>query len=161
MALLCPCTNARPDYAVRVPARRKKLTAANRHGNTQTPFADSQNKPVGQPLQPAARRASPTQNGQQSNRPAHSDDLENAVRQAILENRLIPKGGTVVVAASGGPDSMVLLRLLAGFAHDQNWRLVVAHFNHLLRGRESDLDEALVASEARRLGLVFERGEGD
>ncbi|MGC8991441.1 MAG: tRNA lysidine(34) synthetase TilS, partial [Verrucomicrobiia bacterium] len=74
---------------------------------------------------------------------------------------MIPKGTTVVVAASGGPDSMVLLRLLVEFAHDQNWRLVVAHFNHLLRGRESDLDEALVASEARRLGLVFERGEGD
>lgn len=56
---------------------------------------------------------------------------------------------------------MVLLRLLAGFARDQHWRLVVAHFNHLLRGQESDLDEALVASEARRLGLVFERGEGN
>ncbi|HOK76649.1 MAG TPA: tRNA lysidine(34) synthetase TilS [Verrucomicrobiota bacterium] len=144
-----------------MPARRKELTGSNRHGNTQAAFADSQHKPFGQPLRPAVCCTTHTQNDGRGDRSTLSDDLEEAVRRAILESRLIPKGATVVVAASGGPDSMVLLRLLAGFAHDQHWRLVVAHFNHLLRGHESDLDEALVASEAHRLGLVFERGEGD
>jgi len=143
-----------------VPARREKLTDSHRHDNTQASFADPQNELAGQQLRSAKCGTPPEPNGGRSDRLVSSDDLEKAVRRAILENRLIPKGTTVVVAASGGPDSMVLLRLLAGFARDQQWRLVVAHFNHLLRGRESDLDEALVASEARRLGLVFERGEG-
>jgi tRNA(Ile)-lysidine synthase len=51
----------------------------------------------------------------------------------------------LVVAVSGGPDSMALLRVLLA-ARDTNLRLplVVAHLNHQLRGPESDDDEVFV-----------------
>jgi tRNA(Ile)-lysidine synthase len=49
----------------------------------------------------------------------------------------------LVVAVSGGPDSVALLRLL--LALPQPGRLVVAHLNHQLRGVDSDADEAFVA----------------
>lgn len=57
-----------------------------------------------------------------------------------------------MVAVSGGLDSMVLLRLLDELAFDSEWSLIVAHFNHGLRGREADRDEALVRGSAWRLG---------
>ena len=58
-----------------------------------------------------------------------------------------------MVAVSGGADSMALLRLLADAAPGRQWQLVVAHFNHQLRGRSSDADEAFVKRAARALGL--------
>ena len=69
---------------------------------------------------------------------------------------------TIVVAVSGGADSVGLLRLL----HEVNDReeagtsIVVAHFNHQLRGPTSDADEVFVRQLATVLGLsvVVERG---
>lgn len=56
---------------------------------------------------------------------------------------------------------MVLLDLMARLALRHGWQLAVAHFNHRLRGRESDLDEHLVRQEADRRGLAcfVERGD--
>jgi tRNA(Ile)-lysidine synthase len=51
-------------------------------------------------------------------------------------------GGAMVVAISGGPDSVALFRALHEL-HPQT-RLVLAHLNHRLRGAESDADEAFV-----------------
>ncbi|MCX8108309.1 MAG: tRNA lysidine(34) synthetase TilS, partial [Verrucomicrobiae bacterium] len=90
-----------------------------------------------------------------------ASDLEDRVRAVISQHGLIPRAAAVVVAVSGGLDSMVLLHVLAKLAPAQEWRIFVAHFNHLLRGKESELDEGLVASRARELGLPFERGQGD
>jgi len=50
---------------------------------------------------------------------------------------------------------MVLLHLLAALAPARRWRLVVAHFNHRLRGAESERDQEFVRQAARRLGLAF------
>ncbi len=53
----------------------------------------------------------------------------------------------VVVAVSGGPDSVALLCALASLSAgspDPNDVMVIAHFNHQLRGSESDGDEAFV-----------------
>jgi tRNA(Ile)-lysidine synthase len=59
--------------------------------------------------------------------------------------RLVPEGAGAVVAVSGGPDSVALLRALARLSADGTCGpLVVAHVNHGLRGRESDADEAFV-----------------
>lgn len=56
---------------------------------------------------------------------------------------------------------MVLLRVLHALAPEHGWRLVVAHYNHRLRGAASEGDARLVARAARRLGLdcVLEGGE--
>ena len=64
----------------------------------------------------------------------------------------------LIVAVSGGADSVALLHLLleAGFRN-----LVVAHFNHHLRGKASEGDAAFVEKLAAKLELPSEFGEGD
>jgi tRNA(Ile)-lysidine synthase len=60
---------------------------------------------------------------------------------------------TVLVGASGGADSIALVRALCELRTAGEGRLVVAHFNHRLRGAESDADQQFVAELARQLGL--------
>lgn len=56
---------------------------------------------------------------------------------------------------------MVLLHVLETLAPETRWKLVVAHFNHRLRGHESDADERFVRDVARRLNLDFVAGAAD
>jgi tRNA(Ile)-lysidine synthase len=70
-------------------------------------------------------------------------------------------GKKILVAVSGGLDSMVLLQLLKSFSAAHKWKLTVAHFNHHLRGRASDADEALVRKMAATLKLPFVAGEAN
>lgn len=56
--------------------------------------------------------------------------------------------GQVVVAVSGGPDSVALLRAL--IAAECGLKLVVAHLNHQLRGPDSDADENFVRALAEK-----------
>jgi tRNA(Ile)-lysidine synthase len=88
-------------------------------------------------------------------------ELPDRVSAVIREHDLLPDGAAVLVAVSGGCDSMVLLHVLAGLAGAHGWRLAVGHFNHQLRGRASDRDEVLVRQTAERLGLAFLAGRGD
>jgi tRNA(Ile)-lysidine synthase len=67
----------------------------------------------------------------------------------------------ILVAVSGGLDSMVLLHLLKRFSTSHDWKLAVAHFNHHLRGRASDADEALVRRTAAAMNLPFVTGGAD
>ncbi|HEU5396477.1 MAG TPA: tRNA lysidine(34) synthetase TilS, partial [Verrucomicrobiae bacterium] len=82
-------------------------------------------------------------------------DLLQRVEASMLHRRLIPEDETLMVAVSGGLDSMVLLHLLNRLSAPRRWKIAVAHFNHHLRGRASDADEALVRKTARRLRLPF------
>ncbi len=66
---------------------------------------------------------------------------------------LIPEGSGVLIAVSGGVDSMVLMRVLHQLAAKHRWRLVLAHFNHKLRGRASNADERLIQKVAQHLKL--------
>jgi tRNA(Ile)-lysidine synthase len=61
----------------------------------------------------------------------------------------------VLVAASGGVDSTVLLHGLRELSQELELKLLVGHVNHGLRGQESDADEASVRQLAARLGLDF------
>lgn len=60
---------------------------------------------------------------------------------------------TVLVAVSGGADSVALLRALVQAKTAGAGRLVVAHFNHRLRGAESDADATFVTGLGQDLGL--------
>jgi tRNA(Ile)-lysidine synthase len=79
--------------------------------------------------------------------------LLDHVEQSILARRLLRPRQRILVAVSGGADSMVLLHVLHDLARKHEWRLTVAHLNHRLRGRSSDADEELVRCAAGRLKL--------
>src|SRR5438128_2522878 len=70
---------------------------------------------------------------------------------------------TVLVAVSGGADSVALARGVQALAGGNVSRLVLAHFNHRLRGAESDADEAFVRVLAGQLGIrvLVGTAEGD
>ena len=87
--------------------------------------------------------------------------LPEQVEQSIAARKLLPHGARLLVAVSGGVDSMALLHLLHTLAPRHGWRLTVAHFNHQLRGRSSDADEALVRRTAAKLDLSFVAGRAD
>lgn len=69
----------------------------------------------------------------------------------------------VVVAVSGGADSVALLRALDLLRKQNEGRgkLYVGHFNHCLRGAESDRDEHFVSQLASTLGLPVHLGRAD
>lgn len=70
-------------------------------------------------------------------------------------------GKKILIAVSGGLDSMVLLHALKGLRMTRRWKLTVAHFNHHLRGRASDADEAFVRKTATAMRLPFVAGGAD
>ncbi|MDD2917291.1 MAG: tRNA lysidine(34) synthetase TilS [Candidatus Gracilibacteria bacterium] len=71
----------------------------------------------------------------------------------------ITPNDTLIIACSGGPDSMYLL-LESMKSHDPK-HLVVAHFNHSLRGIESDEDEIFLREFCMKHSLVFESEKKD
>jgi tRNA(Ile)-lysidine synthase len=73
----------------------------------------------------------------------------SALKQHLSDSTLLTETDHVLVAVSGGKDSMVLLHLL----HQAGYTLTIAHINYQLRGADSDADEALVIESARQLGL--------
>lgn len=65
---------------------------------------------------------------------------------------------TVLVAVSGGPDSVALLRGLQRVSHQKEGRLIAVHFNHGLRGLESDGDQQFVEQLCQRLQVACDVG---
>ncbi len=75
--------------------------------------------------------------------------------------KLLRRGQAILVAVSGGLDSMVLLHVLHELSLKNGWRLTIAHLNHQLRGRHSDADERLVWQSAKELRLPIRIGCAD
>jgi len=88
-------------------------------------------------------------------------NLLEHVEQSIRGRKLLRPGDKILVAVSGGLDSVVLLHLLHDLAPRFNWRLCVAHFNHQLRGRASEADQRFVNTVASHLKLPIQIGRGD
>lgn len=85
----------------------------------------------------------------------------NKIIHTIEKYNLLEKGERVVVALSGGPDSTALLAVLVKIAREMDLTLIVAHFNHGLRGRESNADEKFSRDLAKKMGLFFCSGKMD
>ena len=88
-------------------------------------------------------------------------DLLQRVETNIHNRRLLKRGQAVLVAVSGGLDSMTLLHTLRELSSRHRWKLTVAHFNHRLRGRSSDADEKLVRQTAAAMRLPFVAGRAN
>jgi tRNA(Ile)-lysidine synthase len=87
--------------------------------------------------------------------------LADRVLAFIRREKLWQPGERVLAAVSGGPDSVALLHLLAGWRREWGLELGIGHFDHGLRGRESGQDADFVAELAQSLGLPFHLGRGD
>jgi len=87
-------------------------------------------------------------------------DVLARVRATIDDYGLLPRGATVVVAVSGGPDSLCLLHVLSALRDEYGVALHVAHLNHRLRP-EADADAEFVAALAQSWGLPCTVGTAD
>ena len=81
--------------------------------------------------------------------------LAQRVLSHIRRQELLRAGDRVGVAVSGGIDSVALLRVLLELRGELGIVLSVVHFNHRLRGAESEADQEFVAGLAREYGLEF------
>ena len=84
-------------------------------------------------------------------------DIRAQVSETCREHGMFPEEGmTVVLAVSGGPDSLAMLRLLAAMKGQELPAFTghVAHLHHGIRGREADEDAEFVRLAAEAAGMV-------
>lgn len=91
--------------------------------------------------------------------------MHKFVRNLITEWRKLDlpfADSAIVVAVSGGADSMSLLLAIEDLARRKklDLRITVAHFNHKLRGKDSDADQEFVSRFARDLGFEVVAASG-
>jgi len=80
-------------------------------------------------------------------------NLLTKVRKTIKKHGMLRKGDHVLAGVSGGADSVALLAVLNRLRPLYGLALTAAHFNHRMRGAESDADEAFVRTLCRSLGI--------
>jgi tRNA(Ile)-lysidine synthase len=81
---------------------------------------------------------------------------EQKVLRFIEQNKLISAGDKILVAFSGGPDSVFALHFLEKFKRKYKIDLRAVHFNHGLRGKESDADEIFSKEFCKNRSIPFE-----
>lgn len=86
-------------------------------------------------------------------RPKSQSTPEQRVLRYIREYKLLNPGETLVVAVSGGADSVCLLHILSTLCKELDIKLHIAHLNHQLRGEESSADAEYVTDLAHRLKI--------
>ena len=82
------------------------------------------------------------------------NNIINIVKNNIVENSLVKKGDKIVVAVSGGPDSMCLLDTLYRLKDELEFSILVAHVNHRIR-IESDLEKEYVEKYCKERNIPF------
>ncbi len=79
--------------------------------------------------------------------------LEQRVFDFIQQNHLLSANEKLLVAVSGGPDSVCLLHILVKLQKELKVHLHLAHLNHQLRGAESEADAEYVYDLARKWNI--------
>ena len=77
--------------------------------------------------------------------------MKNKLEKYIIKNKLFDKNNKLLVAVSGGADSIVLAYLL----NQLGYNFIIAHCNFKLRGNESDNDELFVKEFAKNIGVKY------
>ena len=90
-------------------------------------------------------------------------EFENKLVGFIEANKLFGSAGKVLLAVSGGADSIALMHAMVALKAEGvlGVQLHCAHINHNLRGEESDSDEKFVVAEASKLGVAVTVGSVD
>ncbi len=85
----------------------------------------------------------------------------NKVKKTVKKYSLLERGDKIVVALSGGPDSVALMDILVQVVPEMDLRIIAAHFNHKSRGRKSDEDEIFCRRLTEKYDLPFYTGQID
>ena len=85
----------------------------------------------------------------------------NKLEDFLRRYDMIARGDHIICAVSGGADSMALLWAMYLLKEKLDIKLSAAHFNHHLRGEESDRDEAFVRDFCEGYGIPFFSGSGE
>jgi tRNA(Ile)-lysidine synthase len=93
--------------------------------------------------------------------PQPGNHLRQRVLATVQRHHMLRPGDVAGIAVSGGADSVGLLRVMEDLRARLGVRLIVVHFNHQLRGAESDGDEKFVEELARDKNLEFISGTED
>ncbi len=80
-------------------------------------------------------------------------DQQQKVLDYIRKKKMVSPGDKLVVAVSGGPDSVCLLYILSSLRRELGIELHIAHLNHQLRSKDSAADAGYVTGLARRLNI--------
>lgn len=86
--------------------------------------------------------------------------FELKVLKFIKDMSLFQSENRLLVAVSGGADSLCLLTLLSKWANPKQWKIKVAYFDHGLR-KEAKKEKLFVRSWAKKLGFSFVSGKGN
>nr|WP_207738500.1 tRNA lysidine(34) synthetase TilS [Clostridium sp. D46t1_190503_E9] len=84
-----------------------------------------------------------------------SINVINKVKDFIIKNDLIQDGDRVLVALSGGPDSVCLLHILYKLRNSLNIDIGAAHVNHMLRGQDAFNDEEYAKKICEEFNIDF------
>lgn len=87
--------------------------------------------------------------------------MMDSVKSWMQEQKMLQDGEAVLVALSGGADSVSLLYYLKEQSRTTGWNVSAAHFNHHLRGEESDRDEAFCRDLCQKWGIPLQISDAD
>ncbi len=83
--------------------------------------------------------------------------LYNQILRTVRHYSMLKSGDNVLVAVSGGPDSVFLMHIMNSFLKSKfSLKIYIAHVNHNVRGKASFKDAEFVRKQAEKLGLPFE-----
>lgn len=80
--------------------------------------------------------------------------MEDRILKTIIDHKLIENTDTIIVGASGGPDSQFMVYILNSLKDQIGFEMILAHLNHLHR-KEAKNDEDLVRKTSEELDLKF------
>ena len=89
------------------------------------------------------------------------EDVLEKVRAYVVAERMIYAGDKVLLALSGGADSVAMAHIMLTLSEEMGFSVCAAHINHCLRGDESDYDELFVRNfcSVRGIELLTERAD--
>lgn len=88
-------------------------------------------------------------------------ELRSKFRNTVRRHDMFDDCDAVIVTVSGGPDSVALLHLLLEVRAEKGLKLEIAHFDHRLRGPESEADAFFVRDLSEKAGLPFHLAQGN